>query len=117
MKAEIAEAVLERAGNYCEKCGKVGQDLALHHRKLKSQGGQDAVENLIAVHHECHNMGTKAIHMNPKESIENGWIVPSWAEPAEYPLILPDGSRVLLTPEGSYTSTEGENYGTDRSYW
>lgn len=117
MKAEIAEAVLERAGNYCEKCGKVGSNFALHHRRLKSQGGQDEVCNLMAVHHECHNMGTFAIHMNPKESVENGWIVPSWAEPSEYPLILPDGSRVLLDNGGSYTPTEGENYGTNRNNW
>lgn len=113
MKAEIAERVLERAGSYCEKCGKVGRDFALHHRKLKSQGGLDEVCNLIAVHHECHNMGTKAIHMNPKESIENGWIVPSWAEPSTYPLILPDGTHVLLDNGGSYTPTEGGIHGAD----
>jgi len=117
MKSEIAEAVLERAGNYCEKCGKSGYDFALHHRKLRSQGGLDAVENLMAVHHKCHNMGTDSIHLNPKQAIENGWIVPSWAEPSEYPLILPDGSRVLLTSEGSYTPTEGTQYGTNRDNW
>jgi len=113
MKAQIAEMVLERAGFYCEKCGKVGHNFALHHRKLKSQGGQDEVCNLIAVHHECHNMGSQAIHMNPKESIANGWIVPSWADPASYPLILPDGTAVLLDNGGSYTPTEGIKDGSN----
>ena len=117
MDKKIAEIVLNRAGNYCEACGKVGQNFALHHRRLKSQGGKDEVCNLIAVHHECHNMGTNAIHMNPAKSIEMGWIVPSWAQPAEYPLHLPDGSKVLLDNEGSYQLTEGENYGSDRTYW
>lgn len=113
MKAEIAEAVLERAGNYCEACGKVGSDFALHHRKLRSQGGEDAIENLIAVHHKCHNMGTDSIHLNPKRAIENGWIVPSWADPATYPLVLPNGDSVLLTKDGSYTQTEGKIHGAD----
>lgn len=113
MKAEIAERVLERANGYCEKCGQVGYDFALHHRKLKSQGGQDAVSNLIAVHHACHNMGTKAIHMNPKEAVENGWIVPGWADSTTYPLVLPDGTSVLLDDEGSYIPTERQIHGTD----
>lgn len=117
MDKRIAEIVLSRAGNYCEKCGQSGHDFALHHRRLKSQGGKDEVCNLIAVHHKCHNMGTDAIHMNPAKSIEMGWIVPSWAQPAEYPLHLPDGSKVLLDNEGSYQLTEGENYGSNRNYW
>ena len=99
MDKRIAEAVLNRAGNYCEKCGNSGYDFALHHRRLKSQGGKDEVCNLMAVHHKCHNMGTDAIHMNPAKSIEMGWIVPSWAQPAEYPLHLSDGSKVLLDNE------------------
>jgi hypothetical protein len=109
MDRRIAEAVLNRAGNYCEKCGNSGYDFALHHRRLKSQGGKDEVCNLMAVHHKCHNMGTDAIHMNPAKSIEMGWIVPSWAQPAEYPLHLSDGSKVLLDNEGSYIEEGGKN--------
>ena len=54
-------------------------------------------------------MGNDAIHMNPAKSIEMGWIVPSWAQPAEYPLHLADGSKVLLDNEGSYTQEGGKN--------
>jgi 5-methylcytosine-specific restriction endonuclease McrA len=37
----------------CEKCGRVAVDI--HHKKLKSQGGTDDIENLIAVCRTCHN--------------------------------------------------------------
>ena len=113
MDKRVAEIVLNRAGNYCEACGGSGHNFALHHRRLKSQGGKDEACNLIAVHHECHNMGTKAIHMNPAKSIEMGWIVPSWAQPSEFPLHLSDGSKVLLDNEGSYKLVEGENNGNN----
>lgn len=109
MKPDIAERVLERAGHYCEACGQSCWDFALHHRKLRSQGGKDEVCNLIAVHHACHNLGTDSIHLKPKKAIEKGQIVPSWAEPSEFPLTLPDGSKVLLDNEGNYLGIEGED--------
>ena len=117
MKQAIVDIVLERAGNHCEVCGSGGDNFALHHRKLRSQGGKDEPCNLIAVHHKCHNLGTDSIHLNPKRSIENGWIVPSWAEPSEFPLHMPDGSKVLLDNEGSYTTMKEGLDGTDRSNW
>lgn len=117
MKQAVVDIVLERAGYYCEVCGKSGDNFALHHRKLKSQGGKDEPCNLIAVHHKCHNLGTDSIHLNPKRSVENGWIVPSWAEPSEFPLRLSDGSKVLLDNEGSYITMKEGPDGTDRSSW
>jgi hypothetical protein len=117
MKQAIVDIVLERANNHCEMCGSGGDNFALHHRKLKSQGGKDEPCNLIAVHHKCHNLGTNSIHLNPKRSIENGWIVPSWAEPSGFPLRMADGSKVLLDNEGSYTTMKEGSDGTDRSYW
>jgi hypothetical protein len=102
MKQTIVDKVLERANNHCEVCGSGGDNFALHHRKLKSRGGKDEVSNLIAVHHECHNLGTNSIHLNPKRATENGWIVPGWAEPSEFPLLMADGSKVLLDNEGNY---------------
>lgn len=117
MKSEIANAVLERANGYCEACGLAGDNFALHHRKLRSQGGKDAVSNLIAVHHECHNLSTHSIHLNPKQSVENGFIVPSWAEPSEFPLCMSDGSKVLLDEFGSYITMKEGNDGNNRGYW
>ena len=37
----------------CEKCNAVANDI--HHKKFKSQGGTDKVDNLIAVCRACHN--------------------------------------------------------------
>ena len=114
MKQQVVDIVLARAGHYCEACGNPCAEFALHHRRLKSQGGKDEPCNLIAVHHKCHNLGTDSIHLNPKRSMEMGWIVPSWADPAEYALHRPDGSKVLLDNEGSFSEIEGIKYGTDR---
>ena len=116
MNKKVVDIVFERAGHYCECCGKVCGDFALHHRKLRSQGGKDEPANLIATHHACHNLGTHSIHLNPSVAKKNGWIVPSWADPTEYPLTLPDGRKVLLDNEGNYLEIEGDD-GTDRNYW
>jgi 5-methylcytosine-specific restriction endonuclease McrA len=37
----------------CEECGGVAVDI--HHKKFKSQGGTDDVENLIALCRKCHD--------------------------------------------------------------
>lgn len=115
MKQDIVDKVLERSNGYCESCGLPCGQPALHHRKLKSQGGKDEVCNLIAVHHKCHNLGTDSIHLNPAKSVEMGWIVPSWAQPSEFPLTFSDGSKVLLDNEGSYTYWKEGLDGKDRS--
>ena len=106
MKQQVVDIVLARAGHYFEACGNPCAEFALHHRRLKSQGGKDEPCNLIAVHHKCHNLGTDSIHLNPKRSMEMGWIVPSYAKPNEWPLILSEGSKVLLDNHGSYINYE-----------
>lgn len=106
MNKKVAEIVLNRAGFYCEKCGRVGSDFALHHRKLRSRGGQDTPSNLIAVHHGCHNLDTDSIHNNPKLAEVKGWMVPSWADPADFPMTLPDGRIVRLNEDGNYDRIE-----------
>lgn len=109
--SELRELVYTRCRGYCEKCGKsLPEGWALHHRKLRSQGGKNEVVNFIALHHACHNMGTHAVHMNPANSYQHGYMVKSYADPAECPLTLPDGSSVMLTDEGTYQKiSEGKN--------
>ena len=101
---EVVRALVwSRARGYCEKCGgSLGESWALHHRKLRSRGGGDDVTNFLALHHECHNLGTKSVHNNPAEATELGFMVPSWADPAECPVTLPSGESVMLTPLGTY---------------
>lgn len=103
--------VYARSVGYCEKCGKqLGESWALHHRKLKSRGGKDEITNLLALHHECHNLATDSVHNNPAEATEKGHMVSSWANPAECPVTLADGTSVILTELGTYkylTKKEG----------
>lgn len=95
--------VYSRSVGYCERCGKqLGESWALHHRKLKSRGGEDDVTNLLALHHECHNLATDSVHNNPARATETGHMVSSWEDPAECPVMLADGSSVILTPLGTY---------------
>jgi len=104
---EVVELVKARANGYCEVCGKPEQaSMALHHRKLKSRGGQDTVSNLIRICHKCHNRGTKSIHMNPMDAESKGWMVGSWQEPEVAPFKKPDGAFVLLNNDGTETQIE-----------
>ena len=116
MDKKIVAIVLDRAKGYCEKCGEAGEDMALHHRKLKSRGGKDSVANLMVVHHKCHNLGTGSIHMNPANATVAGWMVPSWADPEDYPIRLPDGEIVRFREDGSKEKIGlGEINGTNLS--
>lgn len=102
MDKKVVKIVEERAGDYCEVCGHAAlPSMALHHRKLKSRGGQDTPSNLIRIHHGCHNLRTDSIHLNPYKAESKGWIVPSWKEPHEFPFVRPDGSIVLLQDDGT----------------
>ena len=106
---------------YCETCGQGAEDsMALHHRKLRSRGGQDTVANLIWVHHGCHNLNTDSIHANPAYATDKGWMVSSWQEPELTPFFRPDGAVVLLQNDGNViTLEEGKNGSNNgkRQYW
>jgi len=54
-----------------------------HHRKLRSQGGDESAENLLRVCLECHTR----IHAEPAEAYANGWLVKSFQNPAEVPVV------------------------------
>lgn len=99
----LRELALARSAGYCELCGlPVTDTFALHHRLLRSRGGKDEIQNLIVLHHACHNTGTNSVHSRVKDATESGHIVPTRQDPATYPLILADGTTVTLTPEGTY---------------
>lgn len=80
MPLAVAAAVYERAGDDCEASiptictGAVEQ---LHHRKLRSQGGEHTEENLVGICAACHNW----IHAHPKWAYAGDLLVHGWAEP------------------------------------
>lgn len=111
MDQTLRVAVFSR-DRHCVKCGKpLREPVAVHHRKLRKHGGQDDLTNLIALCSPCHNIAPGSVHQNPKISYENGWLVPSWGNPAEWPVTLANGSRVLLTAEGEYQTVEESDNG------
>ncbi len=50
-----------------------------HHRKMRSQGGTDRVENILAVDPFCHTW----IHAHPEVSYALGWLVKSHDDETE----------------------------------
>lgn len=115
--AQLRELVWDRCAGYCEKCGvPLSREMfALHHRKLKSRGGKDTIENLVALHHYCHVMGTNSVHMNPTQGTLDGFMVASWDDPLAVPVTIGDGSRVHLLTDGTYlklrtSHDRSENY-------
>jgi hypothetical protein len=100
----LREALWVRSGGYCEVCGRVlhPEFWAWHHRKLRKHGGPDCCCNALAVHHECHNGNRTSIHLSPKISYENGWLVRSSATPTAVPVMLPGQKKRWLTCDGQY---------------
>jgi 5-methylcytosine-specific restriction endonuclease McrA len=90
---EIAEAVALRANGACEACRfpLSDWDAHIHHRKLRSQGGEHTEANLLYVHNYCH----EAIHSSKLSGVayDFGLLVRSWLDPADVP-VRPFGSTV-----------------------
>lgn len=97
----LREQLHARCRGYCEKCGwPLGTNWAMHHRVLQSR--RDVITNVMALHHECHNLGKDAVHLNVEQAMDDGYIVSQAYDPAEIPLLLRGHTWTLLTPEGTY---------------
>ena len=73
-RADAIRQVRARAAGSCEanaapECS--GRHDHSHHRLLRSQGGRDTPENLLAVCSQCHWF----IHENPATSYDRGWML------------------------------------------
>jgi hypothetical protein len=104
-RQELRHATYDRAGGQCEAgiapgCpGRVDRErFEWHHRKLRSQGGDDVPENSLCVCRSCHEW----IHRHPQVAQASGWIVPSFAAPEHRAVNLPDGRIVRLTSDNEY---------------
>jgi hypothetical protein len=68
------------AARVAEGC--TGRNDHAHHRRLRAQGGKATDANLLPTCQICHGH----IHRHPAESYELGLLVPSWADPEEWPV-------------------------------
>lgn len=97
----------ERAAGCCERCGdplRLNDDgtsyFEAHHRLERSQGGDDSIENLWAVHPICH----QHIHSHPASSRPLGYLLYAGQIPEDIP-VSRAGHWVLLLPDGSVAET------------
>jgi len=49
----LRQQILHRDGWRCQSCGSMS-NLEVHHRKFRSQSGEDSEENLITLCADCH---------------------------------------------------------------
>lgn len=78
--ADAYELVTLRDANTCQRCRRCGPTQR-DHRKNRSQGGLTVASNLQILGLECHAFKTE----HPKNALEQGWAVPSWGDPKEWP--------------------------------
>lgn len=86
----IREACLERAGWACEHCGltRPGGRYHLHHRKLRKQGGEHTMDNLMVVTPSHHNVAAGSIHQEVKRSRRLGHLLSRNDDPSLVPVQL-----------------------------
>jgi 5-methylcytosine-specific restriction endonuclease McrA len=84
MNPEVAAAVITRSEWACEASAPpcVGRAEVMHHRRLRSQGGPDTVENLMHICNPCHLW----LHAHP-------------AKAAAWGMILRAGDRLVDIPD------------------
>lgn len=95
--------LLDRCRGYCEVGGEpLGGTWAVHHRKLRSQGGDNRLSNLLAVCHDHHNLSGASIHVKVHRSYSYGWLLESWKVPEEELVRVHGKHWALLTNDGRY---------------
>lgn len=85
MDPKLRAYIYQRSRGRCDLCAEHlnPNRWEAHHRRLRSQGGQDSPCNIIALHGaSCH----ARVHGRPEWSYRHGFMVPSWADPADWPV-------------------------------
>lgn len=72
LPVNVKMLVRARSGGWCEaQCGRRSEHI--HHRRRRSQGGDDNLVNLLDLCLQCHGW----IHANPAKSYELGYLLRS----------------------------------------
>lgn len=74
---ELRPVVFARDSWRCQARSSVctGDAHQAHHRKMRSRGGADTLDNLVSVCMSCH----RYLHEHPKWAAERGLLTPGWA--------------------------------------
>ena len=112
--AATVEKIWARDGGKCVPCGDQlywparGHQWSVSHRKLRSQGGDNRLSNLML---SCGN-GTQGceglIHAHPERARDAGWMVRRNEDPAAKPVEHSQHGHVLLLDDGGWTRVEAE---------
>ena len=101
------DAVMRRSGGKCESCGdelygRRGFEYSIHHRKRRSQGGDNRTSNLVVLcghgTSQCHG----ACHSEIARARQAGLLLRSRESPQAVPMERHDGT-VLLDDDGTFT--------------
>lgn len=115
-RAAINAAIDLREQQKCARCGTaIWANGSRHHRKYRSRRGEDTTHNLILLcgsgTQGCHGWA----HSNITDATREGYSVPSWADPAIWPIRLflfgwvfltVDGLFDMLTPEHAHKTID-----------
>lgn len=98
--AELRPLLWRRCGGRCERCGcpLTFEGFEAHHRKFRSRGGLDRIENLVALCGEHHRWA----HSQGREAGAEGFSVQATGDPSRIPIRLPNARRAYLLPDGTY---------------
>lgn len=91
-EADAYELATLRDKDTCQKCLRDCGPSARDHRQNR-RPGNTVVSNLQVLGLRCHIWKTE----RPKEALEQGWAVPSWGDPAQWP-----ARRYLRTDRGTH---------------
>jgi 5-methylcytosine-specific restriction protein A len=100
--AATRDAVYERAGFACERCGRTDGPFAVHHRRPRAMGGSrladtNALPNLLLLDDDCH----RYVEANREEALAHGYLVPQGKDPAAVPVTVGmHRTPIILTVHG-----------------
>lgn len=82
---ELRDAIWRRDSKSCCRCGQFVwlSEAEIHHRLLRSQHPDNSPANLVTLCGPCH---AEAHSRRRLIGEPEGWIVPSWADPASTPV-------------------------------
>lgn len=102
MTDAVRQLLAARSDGICELMATracTGTATDWHHRQRRDHG-DDSITNALHGCRTCHGWA----HNHPTVAKVNGWIVPTWEQPATVP-VQRQGVWVELTPDGGYTPT------------